>query len=746
MSLRSTSSVNRGWRYSPCPLASASEDGSSASAVSVTVPHPNVVLPAQGFDDLDYQFVSSYRRRLRLPSEAAGMRACIRFGGVMSTATVFCNGEPLGTHHGGFLPFTCELTEHLRWDGEDEIAVEVDSTEHADQPPFGGHIDYLTFGGMYRGVQLTLLPRTFIADVFVRPHDVLTERRRIEVRYELDRGDADAANGLRVEAQVLAGDRVIAASSGSVSAQWQGARLHGNVMITGLDELDLWDVDNPQLYDVRLQLLDGDTELDADTVRTGLREAHFTEDGFFLNGRRLKLRGLNRHQTYPHVGAAMPDRVQRRDAQILHDELKCNAVRTSHYPQAPSFLDACDELGLLVFEEMPGWQHIGDQQWQDRACDDVAGMVTRDRNHPSIILWGVRINESFDSEDFYRRTNDIAHRLDDSRQTSGVRYFRESQLLEDVFALNDFQTGGRIDLPNHPRYLVSEFAGHMFPTKRFDNVERVQEHAILHATVLDAVHADPRIAGSFGWCAFDYATHQEFGSGNRVCYHGVADMFRVPKPAASVYRSQCPPQHEVILEPAFIWAGGDHSDYGGPGKGLILSNCTRIEAFVGGTPVGQLRPDRAGFPHLPNPPFFFAAESGIAPWRREWGELRLDGYLDDELVITRILSGRGVDHMMSVALDDITLAADGADATRLVMQVTDEYGNARPFATGALQISVTGPATVVGDNPIALTGGVAVVWLRAGEEPGEVGITVTHPTLGATSVGITVQKVAGESW
>ena len=125
----------------------------------------------------------------------------------------------------------------------------------------------------------------------------------------------------------------------------------------------------------------------------GFREARFTPDGFMLNGEHVKLRGLNRHQTFPYVGGAMPARVQRRDAWILRRELHCNIVRTSHYPQSPAFLDACDELGLLVLEEIPGWQHIGDRAWQDLAVRNVGAMIRRDWNHPSIVLWGVRINE-----------------------------------------------------------------------------------------------------------------------------------------------------------------------------------------------------------------------------------------------------------------------------------------------------------------------------------------------------------------
>ena len=138
------------------------------------------------------------------------------------------------------------------------------------------------------------------------------------------------------------------------------------------------------------------------------------------------------------MGYAAPEALQREDARILKEELCCTAVRTSHYPQSQHFIDACDELGLLVFTELPGWQHIGDAAWKRRSVENVREMVTQYRNHPSVVLWGVRINESLDDDDFYRETNALAHSLDPSRQTSGVRYLEKSHLLEDVYAYNDF--------------------------------------------------------------------------------------------------------------------------------------------------------------------------------------------------------------------------------------------------------------------------------------------------------------------
>src|SRR5260370_10013163 len=239
-----------------------------------------------------------------------------------------------------------------------------------------------------------------------------------------------------------------------------------SIQLTGFGKIELWDLKRPRLYTVNVRLRRGARVVDEDKRRFGFRAAWFTEDRFRLNGSVVKLRGLNRHQTCPFVGQAMPKRVQRRDALVLKKELKCNIVRTSHYPQSRHFLDCCDEIGLLVLEEIPGWQHIGDAAWKELAIDNVGRMIRRDWNHPSIVLWGVRINESQDDHDFYTRTNALAHSLDPTRQTGGIRYSQHSEFLEDVFTINDF--GFPLKVPNHTRYLNTESVGPTFNTKSID--------------------------------------------------------------------------------------------------------------------------------------------------------------------------------------------------------------------------------------------------------------------------------------
>lgn len=182
------------------------------------------------------------------------------------------------------------------------------------------------------------------------------------------------------------------------------------------------------------------------------------------------------------------------DADILKFELGLNYVRTSHYPQSRHFLDRCDEIGLLVFTEIPGWQYIGDRNWKSAALDNVRDMIVRDRNHPSVFMWGVRINESADDDEFYERTNALAKKLDPSRPAGGVSCIRNSRLLEDVYTYNDFihtgknaGTARKQDVTDTEKgYMITEYNGHMFPTKAFDDEPHRTEHAVRHANVLDS--------------------------------------------------------------------------------------------------------------------------------------------------------------------------------------------------------------------------------------------------------------------
>jgi beta-galactosidase len=511
----------------------------------VRLPHTVKETPFHYFDEQIYQMVSGYRKRIFVPDAWNGKRVLLTVDGAAHDSEVYWNGKTIGKHHCGYTAFTIDVTEYLEYGRENFLVIRVDSNENCNIPPFGFVVDYMTYGGLYREVWLEVKEEQYLADVFCHSQVDVEATEQILLSEITVHGQSRADLHIRQSIRPLSKEERSDA----------GFLILGEMAVTteklqlqfAVKQVELWDVEHPFCYEVKTELLRNGEIIDVKRIVTGFRLAEFKEDGFYLNGRKLKLRGLNRHQSYPYVGYAMPESMQRMDAAILKQELGLNAVRTSHYPQSHYFLDECDRQGLLVFTEIPGWQHIGDADWKEQAVENVKDMVLQYRNHVSIILWGVRINESVDDDAFYERTNAAAHEADSTRPTGGVRAHKKSSLLEDVYTYNDFVHDGKnrgcekkanVTSDRHKPYLISEYNGHMYPTKAFDWEEHRAEHAMRHVRVLDAVAGEQDIAGSFGWCMFDYNTHKDFGSGDRICYHGVMDMFRNPKLAADVYASQ----------------------------------------------------------------------------------------------------------------------------------------------------------------------------------------------------------------
>lgn len=713
------------WLYLPRDAKAAARMKYDESKFTrVTLPHANVELPFHSFSEQEYAFVSWYRRHFRLPNGSAARRVFIDFEGVMIAATVLVNGKQVGEEHrGGYTPFSFDITDYVNFTGDNVLAVRVDSTERKDIPPFGHVVDYLTFGGIYREVRLRVVDPVYIEHVFARPLDATKDLKRLEVTTRIvnmthEAREVELSATLRAPEDRQEVTRVSVPARGHVDA---------DIAIAEIEHVGRWDLDTPELHDLFVTLDNGDR---VDT-RVGWRTAEFRDDGgFYLNGRHLKLRGLNRHQTYPYIGAAAPARLQRRDADTIKHDLACNIVRTSHYPQSKHFLDRCDQIGLLVFEEIPGWQHIGDAAWKELSVREVEAMIVRDRNRPSIILWGVRVNESNDDHEFYTRTNALAHQLDPTRQTGGVRYKYDSERLEDVFTMNDF--GYDLRPPNHSKYMVSEFCGHLYPTKSFDQEERVRQHAIHHVHVHNQI-GGAKIAGGIGWCAFDYNTHLDFGSGDRICYHGVMDIFRQPKLAAHFYAAQADPARKIVLEPATYWKMGDKNG-GGVEPLVIFSNCDEVEIIIADKSRGRWKPDRDTYPNVPRPPFI--ANGLSAGWGGDWKPLELRGYIDGKHVATKKISHDGQPARLELWADDAEIFADGSDITRVGLQIVDEFGNILPFAMQPVMLELSGPGVLVGENPHSMPGGRGGVYVRSTGRPGKIVVNAATARLKPQKVSI----------
>ena len=379
--------LNDGWEFTRQFGEELLPPGAGQDWTEVRLPHTCAQTPYDYFDESIYQMVCHYRRTLDVPASWAGKRLLLTIGAAGHRAEVYLDGTKLAEHRCGYTAFQTDLTDHVRPGGSHTLSIKVDSRESLDQPPFGYVIDYMTYGGIYRDAYLDVFEEAYLEDVFVSTVQMTGKRVRSRVKINaakpLPEGESFVIRQSMKERAatefVPICEKAITAIPDEEKKERRAARFgddEGDGILycatdadvsanEALGEIKLWELESPVLYVLKTELLLGDKVLDEREDTFGFRMAKFFRDGFYLNGKKVKLRGLNRHQSYPYMGYAAPKSLQVNDADILKHELGVNAVRTSHYTQSHYFLDRCDELGLLVFTEFPGWQHIGDEAWKE---------------------------------------------------------------------------------------------------------------------------------------------------------------------------------------------------------------------------------------------------------------------------------------------------------------------------------------------------------------------------------------------
>jgi beta-galactosidase len=752
-----TYSVNTNWLFGGQYMAgSESSYYNDSNFASIALPHNVTPLSWQNWEVAAWEQVWIYRRHFGGANLVGGRgpanRIFIDFDGVMVNAAVVINDQAVSTHQGGYLPWSAELTGKVNT-GDNLLSVIVDA-RCLPVPPVGvgcgpGSVDFFQPGGIYRDVTLRVVPQVFLADLFAQPANVLSSQPRVDVECTIDSAAAGHAAGT-LHVELLDGDAQIATRTAAINVSSPGTST-AKLTLTDLWPISLWSLDNPKLYNVEATLSFPGLGSHVLTRRIGFREASFRPTGFFLNGERLQLFGLNRHQLYPYAGMAMPARVQRKDAEILKNELNCNMVRCSHYPQSPHFLDACDELGLLVWEEAPGWHNVSTSAaWQDLVVQNVRDMVIRDRSRPSVIIWGTRLNETADFPALWAATRQAAAELDGSRPSSGaMAYHKDIKWNEDVFAFNDYglnpTTGNAKLKPAFPGlpYLITEAIGveearpeHFAWT---DSPALLAKQAALHAQAQSQARSEPRISGMLAWAGFDYASILSQDDDN-IKWAGVVDGFRVPKPGAAIYQSQTDPADNPVIIPVFFWEPRGIAPAPAPAPApaaMVASNCERLEVFIDGTHVTTALPalDSPLYSGLAYPPFLVH----LPQHRSGTPELLILGYVGGQQVAHIRMSADPAGDTLGMTIDDQTISADGSDATRAVFRAIDAYGNQRRYASGQVELGVSGPATLIGDNPFAFGkyGGLGAVWIRSqAGQPGTITLTASHPLLGQAEVQV----------
>lgn len=781
--------LNNNWKFSETyDKKMLKKDYDDSFMQEVRLPHTCKETPFHYFDESIYQMVSVYRRKLEVPVEWMGKRVLLTLEGVAHDSEVYVNGQMVDGHHCGYTAFQMDISQFLHYGKENVLAVKVDSRESLNIPPFGNVIDYMTYGGIYREVYLEVKNVNYLEDVF-HYSELRQDGKSAILISRVNVYQPDAPLHLKVFMRKRGEGEFVFLTESNIEENQKENELRCVVAAP-----ELWGLDNPVLYEIKTQLKRNTEILDENITVFGFRRAEFRKDGFYLNFKKVKIRGLNRHQSYPYVGYAMPKSMQIMDAEILKKELGLNAVRTSHYPQSHHFIRRCDELGLLVFTEIPGWQYIGDEAWRKQALKNTRDMIREYRNHPSIILWGVRINESRDHDELYQQTNELARKMDPSRPTGGVRALKKGSLLEDVYTYNDFSHDGKkpgcepkknITPDLNKPYMITEYCGHMFPTKSFDWEGKRVEHAVRHANVMNAVAGQQDIAGSFGWCMADYNTHKDFGSGDRICYHGVLDMFRNHKLAAAVYSSQ--QEKNPVLT---VGSGMDIGEYPGGNKGenwlftnadsvRMYKNDQLIKEYVSGDSVyqnlkhGPLLVDdyigdtlaqneefqpkhaaqikdalnavaKSGTSQIPLKVLFTALKmmliyhmkpirfvdlytKYIGDWGGSTKVYRFEAVKDGQVVKSVIKEPMKQVRLQAVADHTELLEEETYDVAAIRIQSQDEHGNLLSVCGEPVSLRTEGPVQLIGENVISLKGGMGGTYVKTTGESGTAALYLKMP-------------------
>jgi beta-galactosidase len=665
----------------------------------VCLPHTCQVVPHTEIDTSSFAMISWYRKHFTPSEKYRGKRFRIKFQAVSKAAEVFCNGKLIGEHKGAYTPFGFDITEHVTVGKKNVIAVRVDSRQRKDIPPEGIKVDYMIFGGIVRDVTLEITNRLSVVDVYVKQDS--GKPAYASVTGEIVNNDAVERKGT-VTLFIVDSLMKVAGSSEDTFTIASDSVYTFSARVGPLTPLIQWHPDNPFLYTLYTRISCEGTVIDEYRKRFGMRSVRFDKkDGrCYINNRPVKLRGLNRHETYPFIGRAAANRLQRRDADILKYDFGCNTVRCSHYPQDPEFLDRCDEIGLMVLEEIPGWNFVHTKkEWQSLVLKNVEEMVLRDRTHPSVISFGIRVNQSADFRKLYSETNRVARTLDPGRPTHGVRVLGRGtpdQFFEDIWAQNFLIPDKK---PKVMPWITTESVGHKLPVHSWDSSERLLKHMLAHAAVHDSAAANQAMAGLLGWCAFDYHSPYQY-SEKSVTYHGVADMFRFPKHAAYFYRSQADPDlYGSMVYIAHYWDRGLE-----PNDVWVVSNCDSVGLFVEGVSQGIKRPFE--YMHLPHPLFVWRSVPFIK------GTVKAVGYLHGVPAAEMVRITPGPPLALMVSADDTELET-GGDMTRIEVKAVDSNNQLVPRTGSMVKLKVTGAAHFLGENPAKLEDGKTAFYIQS---------------------------------
>ena len=698
----------------------------------INLPHTPFVEPLVVLHQ--WQGICYYRKILNVSKKEIDKQLWLEFEGAMHLADVWVNGQHLIQHSGGYTPFVVDVTGMLHADRGNEILVRLDNRNPLIPPgkPLET-LDFCYYGGLYRDVNLIVKHPVHITHpimanevagggIFVTYPYVSKQEAEIKVKTQVS-NKVGTQRHLTIRHTLYEwskkkgrGKKVALVESPLVLAA--GTTQHHTQQFT-VNNPKLWYPDSPALYVLRTEVMDGRKVTDCEDTRIGIRRIEMTrEKGFVINDKPLKLEGSNRHQEYPYVGNAISDQAQYRDMYQIRDN-GFNTVRLGHYPQDPSVLEACDELGLLVIEPIPGWQFFNKAQgFVDHTYKDIRDLIRRDRNHPSVIMWETTLNESWPPKSWKDQAVRIAHEEfpGDQCYTSGDTYGYDGF---DV-CYNDWKEGyNRPNTTSKPgfirEYYDYEFGGHYSTTRvtRGDGDYALMQNAWNAQWSHNRYRAYyPWTIGGAVWSMYDYNR----GCCDNICYSGLADLFRLPKFGLLYFRTQMkegtftpagPMTYEVFINSHWLEGSSDTLQ--------VYGNVDEVKLQLNGRVIARQypddkpstseyvsRPDGGNAENIDFPPFTFFNVN----WER--GELKAIGYKDGKAVAEHVVRTPGAVEAMDITYFESGVSASCRDLLIVYVNLKDLQGtgcfgeNNREVKLEVLQGGeLRGPATIKAEAGVA---------------------------------------------
>ncbi|HRF93232.1 MAG TPA: glycoside hydrolase family 2 TIM barrel-domain containing protein, partial [Bacteroides graminisolvens] len=754
---RNVYNFNPGWRFHKGDVAGAEALNFDDSAWQVvSTPHTVELEPAEASGGRNYQGIAWYRKHFVVPAAMQGQLVTVYFEAIMGKQEVFLNGKLVRKHAGGYLPFSVNLTDYgIKAGDKCVLAVMTDNSNDKNYPPGKPQytLDFAYHGGIYRDVWLIGKSDVSITDaleankvagggVFVHFDQISEKKAQVFV-------DTEVKNSGTARRVVTVESTLTDASGKKVKQTSSRVMLNAGESVTVKQKMQvsnphLWSPDSPYLYRVESRVTEGKLALDGGVTRVGIRKAEFKDkDGFWLNGKPFgQLVGANRHQDFAYVGNALPNSQQWRDAKRLRDA-GCRIVRVAHYPQDPSFMDACDELGIFVIVATPGWQYWNkDPEFARLVHENTRMMIRRDRNHASVLMWEPILNETRYPLDFALEALQITK---DEYPYPGRPVAAADVHSEGVKEHYDVVYGWPgDDVKGVARQCIftREFGENVDDWYAHNNNNRASRswgerpmlvQALSLAKSYDEMYqTNGQFIGGAQWHPFD---HQR-GYHPDPYWGGIFDAFRQPKYAYYMFRSQTAADlnHPLAESGPMVYIAHEMSQFSDKDV-VVFSNCDSVRLSIYDGTRSWTKPVVHAKGHMPNAPVVFEnvwdfwEARGYSYVQKNWQKVNLvaEGIRNGEVVCTtkKMPSRRSTKLQLRVDYQNSPLVADGSDFIVVVAEVTDDSGNVRRLAKENVVFTVEGEGEIIGDatigaNPRAVEFGSAPVLIRSTRKAGKI--------------------------